>query len=1050
MKYILAFLKNNKANQQKTFAALFVIIPILAGQAQTLDERVNAIIAQMTLEEKIQQLHHEGGFNTADNLRLGVPGFFMADGPHGVRDGMATCFPVGISMAATWDPDLIYEVGLAMGKEFKGKGRHQALGPCLDLCRDPRNGRSPESSGEDPYLSAKITTALVKGIQDVGVIATAKHFNLVNKQNIRHTSNIIIDQRTLIEHYGLNFRSAVQEGGVMSVMNAYNLINGEKCAENFNLLTQILRTQWGFPYYVVSDWGSIWNTEAAIEAGCNICMGSDHYQNELLNLVQLGFVSEAIIDDAVLRVLRTKIMASMLDYYLPGNPDDINSLEHQQLSLEVARKSIILLKNENNLLPLDKNNVTVALIGPSANVAQLDGTGSSYVTPFYTVTPREGIENKIGSSNLYYTKGCDINSSDTSGFTTARNLASNADVVIFIGGLDATQEGEGLDRVTASIDLPGQQQNLINKLAEVNSNIVVVLESGGICGINNCINNINSLIYAFYPGQEGGNAIADVLFGDYNPGGKLPVSMPKTDLQLPEWNENFTDDHGCGYRWYDAEGIIPQYSFGYGLSYTTFSYNNLLVTPSSAYAGKFITVSFDVQNTGSLTGDEVVQLYLTDVNSSVEMPVKQLKGFKRVTLQPGEIQSVEFILTPEEFYYYDDGWSSFQIEPGLFIVKVGGSSDNLPLSGEFTLLDATPKPDLLITNVKYFPSYPSEGDEVVFVATIKNQGTAASPTGTIHKVVFKVNGEEVSSSIEFDESIPIGGMKLVSANVGTGQNNSWTAGPIGSYDIQAIVDPENIIDEWHENNNSKYTSLHVIPPQPNNIALNKPVVVSSIEGPGLEGEKAVDGQRSTRWSSQFIDPQFIYVDLGSVTHIEQIDIVWETAYGKEYEIQVSDDLSDWSTIEHITDGEGGIDRILTSSDGRYVRMYGIQRGTEWGYSIFEFEIYESRITDVLRDALEDENSKIRGYYLENNYPNPFNPGTTISYSIANQENVTIDIFNIAGELINRIVNETHQPGNYEIFWNGKDNHNQEVGSGVYIYRIHAGQFLFSKKMILLK
>ena len=544
MKNNLALLKRNTANKHKTFAALFVIIPIFAGQAQTLDERANAIIAQMTLEERIQQLHHEGGFNTADNIRLGVPGFFMADGPHGVRDGMATCFPVGISMAATWDPNLIYEVGLAMGKEFKAKGRHQALGPCLDLCRDPRNGRSPESGGEDPYLDAKITTALVQGIQDEGVIATAKHFNLENKQNIRYTSNIIIDQRTLIEHYGLNFRSAVQEGGVMSVMNAYNLINGEKCAENFNLLTQILRTQWGFPYYVVSDWGSIWNTEAAITAGCNICMGSDHYQNELLNLVLSGFIPESTIDDAVLRVIRTKIMASMLDYYLPGNPDDINSIEHQQLSLEVARKSIILLKNENDLLPLSKNNVTVALIGPSANVAQLDGTGSSYVTPFYTVTPREGIENKIGSSNLYYAKGCDINSSDTSGFALARNLALNADFVVYIGGLDNTQEGEGLDRVTASIDLPGQQQNLINELSEVNSNIIVVLESGGICGINNCINNINSLIYAFYPGQEGGNAIADVLFGDYNPGGKLPVSMPKTDSQLPEWNEDFTDDHG--------------------------------------------------------------------------------------------------------------------------------------------------------------------------------------------------------------------------------------------------------------------------------------------------------------------------------------------------------------------------------------------------------------------------------------------------------------------------------------------------------------------------
>ncbi len=1050
MKKFLHLFRNNIISSSAKLLILFLYTPIMILKAQTLDERANSILVQMTLEEKIQQLHHEGGFNTADNTRLGIPGFFMADGPHGVRDGMATCFPVGIAMAATWDPDLISNVGLAMGKEFKGKGRHQALGPCMDLCRDPRNGRSPESSGEDPYLSAKITTALIKGIQNAGVIATAKHFNLVNKQNIRHTSNIIIDQRTLIEHYGLNFRSAVQGGGVMSVMNAYNLINGQKCAENYNLLTNILRTQWGFPYYVVSDWGSIWNTEAAINAGCNICMGSDNYQNELLSLVQSGVVPESVIDDAVLKVLRTKIMAGMLDYYLPGNPDDINSVDHQQLALETARKSMVLLKNENNLLPLDKNNVTVALIGPSANVAQLDGTGSSYVTPFYTVTPLQAIENKIGSSNLNYSLGCDINSDDTSGFAAARNIAYNADVVVFVGGLDNTQEGEGLDRVTGSIDLPGKQQNLINMLSEVNSNIVVVLESGGICGINDCINNIDALIYAFYPGQEGGNAIADVLFGDYNPGGKLPVSMPKTDSQLPEWNEDFTDDHGCGYRWYDAEGITPQFCFGYGLSYTTFSYSNLVVSPLSAYAGEFVNINVDVQNSGTLAGDEVVQLYLTAVNPGMEMPVKQLKGFRRITLQPGETKNVQFTLTPEEFFYYDDGWNSFQVEPGDFIVKVGGSSGNLPLSAGFTLLDGTPKPDLLISNVGFFPPYPAEDEEVVFVAAVKNQGTTASPANTVHKVTFRVNGTEVSSSIEFDEPIPVGGIKLVSADTGPGGKNSWTAGPEGTYNVQASVDPDNIIEEWYDNNNSRQITLKVFPPHPINITLNKPVVVSSVEGQGLEGEKAVDGHRSTRWSSEFSDPQFIYVDLGSVMHFEQIDIIWETAYGKEYYIQVSDNAADWTNLMHIIDGDGGLDRILISSEGRYVRMYGVQRGTEWGYSIFEFEIYQSVTTGIPQNDSEQDKFAINGYFLDNNFPNPFNPGTTVRYSVADPVKVIIDVFNINGELINRLVDKIHQAGRYQVYWNGKDNHDNEVSSGIYICRLRAGRVILSKKMMLLK
>ncbi len=320
-------------------AVACLLINSAALHAQTVEERISRLLRQMTLEEKIKQLHQEGGFNTADNTRLRIPGFFMADGPHGVREGLATCFPVGIAMAATWDPELVQRIGVAMGKEFRGKGKHQALGPCLDLTRDPRNGRSPESGGEDPYLCAQITTALVQGIQSTPCIATVKHFNGVNRQENRHNLNVMISQRLLMEHYGLNFRNAVQRGGAMSVMNAYNLINGQKCAQNPNLLTTILREKWGFPYYVVSDWGSIWSSELAIEAGCNICMGSDLYQRDLLNLVRAGAVTEATIDAAVRNVLRTKIMAGMLDYYPPGDPNDVNSPAHQRLALEAARKS---------------------------------------------------------------------------------------------------------------------------------------------------------------------------------------------------------------------------------------------------------------------------------------------------------------------------------------------------------------------------------------------------------------------------------------------------------------------------------------------------------------------------------------------------------------------------------------------------------------------------------------------------------------------------------------------------------------------------------------
>ena len=1023
----------------------FFLIINKTNFSQTLDDRVNSLIEQMTLQEKILQLHKERGFNTADNTRLGIPGFVMADGPHGVRDGYATSFPVGISMAATWDRDLIYRIGFAMGEEFKGKRKHQALGPCLDLNRDPRNGRSPESGGEDPYLVSQITKSLIKGIQDAGVIATAKHYNGVNRQINRTSNNVTVSERLLNEHYGLNFRTAVQEGGVMSVMNAYNLINGEKCAENHHLLTDILRTYWGFPFYVVSDWGSIWNSENAINAGCNICMGSDNYENDLLNLVQSGTVSEDVINDAVKRVLRTKILAGMLDYYPKGNPNDVNSVEHQQLSLEGGRESVILLKNKDSLLPLDRETITnVAIIGPSANVAQLDGSGSSYVTPFYSVSPKEGIENKIGIDKVFYTMGCDINSTNTAGFQDALNIAAISDAVIFFGGLDDSQEGEGFDRIGGSTLLPGEQLNLINQLAAVNSNLIVVIESGGICSLNPAINNIKSLIYAFYPGQEGGNALADVIFGDYNPGGKLPVTMPKNDSQLPAWNDNFNDDYGCGYRWYDKQNIIPEFPFGFGLSYTTFEYSNLVITPTTAPAGQIITVKVDVTNTGAVAGDEVVQLYISDSESSMEMPVKQLKDFKRINLQPNQTKTVTFKLTSEAFYYFDDSFNSFQIEPGVFNIKVGGSSDDLPLSGNVELLSAETKPDLRIANIKCFPPYPLKGDKVVFLAMIKNEGTGFSPYGVAHKVIFKVNGTEVSSSVELTEPIPTGGVRMVCANIDNLGSNWWIAGEPGMYEVEAMVDPDNLIDETVETNNSKTTQLKVFKKPPENIALNKSVVVSSIEGSGLEGSNAVDGSLTTRWSSQFSDPQFIYVDLGEVKHIGRVDLIWETAYGKEFRIDVSNNAVDWTTVEHVMNGYGGTNRIETSADARYVRMYGIQRGTEWGYSLYEFEIYD--LSDTLT-AIGGSESNLNDLHFElrNNYPNPFNPTTEIQYTIDKSDFITLRIYDILGKEIQTLVEDKQSPGRYNIRFDGSD-----LPSGVYFYSLQTSSSKETKKMILLK
>jgi len=814
------------------------------------EERINWLIAQMTVTETIDQLHGNDWMDTADNTRLGIPGFRMADGPHGARDGEATCFPVGVAMAATWDPELLERVGVAMGKEFRGKGRNQVLGPCIDITRDPRNGRSPESGGEEPYLAGKAGAAFVRGIQSTQAVATVKHFAATNHQYDRSYSNHTIDARTWRELYGIPFRMAVQQGHAWSVMNSYNWINGRPDSANYELLTRMLRDEWGYRYYVVSDWGSIYTSATvAIKAGCDLEMPHipGIYPAELPDAVRNGEVSTDTLQEAARRILRTKLAAGLLDDYPPGDPNDVDSPAHRALALEVAQKSIILLKNKEDILPLDMDALaSIALIGPSADVARLDGTGSSVVTPPYSVTVKQGITDRTQGATITinHATGCDINTDDRSGFPEAITAAMESDVVVFVGGLDDTQEGEGCDRgcnsASGSVQLPGQQQALINELTAANPNVIVVLQSGGVVALEQCFDHIKGLIYAFYPGQEGGHAIADVLFGIVNPGGKLPVTMPLNDAQLPDWDDlNLSRDvvDGFGYRRFDSLGLTPQYAFGYGLSYTTFEYGHLAVTPTSASGDTPILVSVDVTNTGSITGDEVVQLYLgvdfASLNTSaiVPMPVKQLRGFKRITLSPEETEMVAFTLGPEELSFWSVSDDSFRIEAGAYTVRVGGSSDSLPLSGTF----------------------------------------------------------ELTSSVLYDSA--------------TGETSPARLPVLG------------------------------------NVALNRPAVSFSVENLDLAASNAVDGDLTTRWSSQFGDLQWLHVDLGARKDIKRVILHWETAYGKAYQIQVSDDAVNWTDVYSTTAGDGEVDNLGMSASGRYVRIIGTQRGGEWGYSLWELEVY---------------------------------------------------------------------------------------------------------------
>lgn len=773
-----------------------------------LEPRIEALLAAMSTEEKLAQLTNNGFMTTPDNARLGVPGFVMDDGPHGVRFQKATAWPTGMGLVSSWNRRLARQVGQAMGEEFWAFGKQQQLGPCIDLAQDPRGGRSAESGGEDPYLIGQLTAQVARGIQTTPVMATVKHFMIEGKQATRNTRDERFTDRSLMEHYGYHFRTVVQEGAVLSVMSAYNLVNGEHAAESAYLLNTVLRERWGFPFYVVSDWDAVHDSRKAILAGNDVCMGSDDYRKDLPGLVASGAVPMRAIDAAVRNVLRTKIMAGLLDFYPKGRPADANTPAHQQLNRQAARESIILLKNAGQLLPLKASGQRIALVGPNADKANLNCYGSSETSPPYATSLRQGLEARLGADKLTFAKGCDVNSADTTGFARARELARQADVVIFAAGLDSTQEGEGYnsghDRANNSATLPGQQQALIRALARANPNVVVVVQSGGVCALHESLPRIKGLVYSFYAGQEAGTALADVLLGDYNPAGRLPATMPTGDAQLPAWNDDFTNPNVVGYRGYDQRGLKPEFAFGAGLSYTTFRYGNLRLPTAPLAAGAPVTVRLDVQNTGPRVGDEVVQLYLADASAPVPMPARQLKGFERVSLAPGQTKTVTFTLAAEDFYFWNERTKGYQVHPGTYRVSIGGASDRLPLRGSFALAGTAPRPDLKITQVFTLPRFPQPGQPVTFYAMVKNMGTAPVAAGPALGLTFSVNQAPVGSLRGLARPLLPGQARLLAATT-----NRWTPTAPGTVTLGAMADAGNAIREWQESNNAFARPLKV-------------------------------------------------------------------------------------------------------------------------------------------------------------------------------------------------------------------------------------------------
>ncbi len=594
---------------------------------------------------------------------------------------------------------------------MRAVGAHQGLAPVLDVARDPRWGRTEETFGEDPCLVATIGLAYVRGLQGSdlveGVVATPKHFAAHGfPEGGRNCASVHVPPREFREVFLFPFEVAVRVGGAMSIMNAYHEIDGVPCAASRELLTDILRGEWGFEGVVVSDYGAVRRLETfhyvaanpkeaavmALEAGVDIELPRrDCYGEPLLEAVREGLISEAALDEAASRVLRVKFALGLFEapyVDVEAAPSRFDTAEHRELALQAARESIVLLKNDG-VLPIARDIGSIAVIGPNADNARNLMGDYSYTAHLRfekatvpATTILDGIRNKVsGRTRIYYAKGCDISSSSREGFKEAIEAAGRSDVVVVVVGersglskLDVT--GEGRDR--SSLRLPGVQEELLKTLHGVGKPMVVVLVNGRPLSLGWVAENCSAIIEAWLPGEEGGKAVADVLFGDYNPAGRLPVSFPYVEGQIPvHYNRR-----PSSFRDYVSMGAKPLYPFGHGLSYTRFEYSGLSIEPRRVTPAGKVRISFNLKNVGGLYGEEVAQLYVRDDFASVSRPVKELKGFKRLGLKPGEERTVVFTLYMDQLAFYDRNMRLI-VEPGTYTVMVGSSSEDIRLTGAF-------------------------------------------------------------------------------------------------------------------------------------------------------------------------------------------------------------------------------------------------------------------------------------------------------------------------------------------------------------------------------
>jgi beta-glucosidase len=692
--------------------------------------------------ERIAEFTNEAQHFLVTKTRLGIPAMNHEECLSGFMAKGATIFPQMIGMASTWEPELLEKMTSIIRGQMRAVGLHQALSPVVDVSRDPRWGRVEETFGEDPYLIAEMVIAYVKGLQggDLknGIIATLKHFaGYGMSEGGLNKAPAHIPSRLLKEVYLYPFKEAIERGKATAVMNAYHEIDGIPCAASEELLTDVLRNEWGFDGIVVSDYSAIEQlhnyhrlaqdkgeaARLALTAGIDIELPkSNCYAQPLREQIEKGLVSEELVDRAVLRILKLKFRLGLFENpYVKsdGVKGIFDAPEHRKLALEAARKSLVLLKNENALLPLKKNIKTIAVIGPNADnprnllgdysyaahseiarMIRAASSGTPSPSPdilpdqigVHVVTITEGIRGKVSpGTNVLYTEGCEVSGISSTGFTEAIKIARQADVaLVVVGGKSGLTPDStcGEMRDSAELHLPGVQDDLVKAISETGTPIVLIIANGRPLALGWIIDKIPAIIQAWLPGEEGGNAIADVLFGDYNPGGKLPVSIPEKVGQVPVYYSH-KPSRDRSAMWggnYIETSASPVFEFGYGLSYTTFKFSNLRIEPVQVTTQAKISIRVDITNTGNRAGEEVVQLYINDISASITRPVKELKNFQRIALKPREIMTVEFELPVETLGFYDKDMK-FTVEPGIFRVLVGRSSQDIIIEGTFELLN---------------------------------------------------------------------------------------------------------------------------------------------------------------------------------------------------------------------------------------------------------------------------------------------------------------------------------------------------------------------------